>query len=139
MTRFWNSRRRDVAVALYASRPKPRPEFVRALAAEIREVGVARLHTRIVRAAALVALMLIPFVAFGGFGLAVAASKEAVKAVKGNSSSNTPAQSQYGKKCGQSPGTKNTPPGPPSSKPAPGTPPGNPDNNTCPSTAGPKK
>jgi hypothetical protein len=97
-------------------------------------------------AGALTAVMLAAFGSFGGLGYATAsvagaakAAKRAVAAKDGPAVvTRTPAQSQYGKKCGHSPATDVPPRNHGSTKPAPGTPPGNPDNDTCPGTSGPK-
>ena len=134
MKGFW-ARGADIERDLRAARPEPRDEFVRALADDIRAARRRRFaRRRIAVAAAMTAAMISVFGAFGGFGYAASAASQAAKAVTGkNGNGGSPVHSQYGKKCGHSPGTGG------GTKPAPGTPPGNGDNNDCPGNAGPKK
>jgi hypothetical protein len=90
---------------------EPRNDFVSELSGHIREsrVRTTMRSRRFVAALVSSALMLIPFVAFGGVNYAAAAAKNAVQAVakqskanKSNSNKVTPAQDQYrpGKGCG---------------------------------------
>ena len=143
----------DLEAELRAGRPVPSAELVRSI------VGRAENATRTVGggfrvafAGALTAAMLAALAGFGGVGYAAVAVDGAAKAVKKTLSlekspvlahhkpgHTTPAQSQYGKKCGHTPATDTPPRDKGSTKPAPGTPPGNPNNNTCPGTSGPKK
>ena len=134
MKGFWGSGT-DIERELRAARPEPRDAFVTAVADDIRHARRSRFARRRVAVATAIAVgMLSAFGAFGGFGYAASAASKAAKAVAGNNGNGpSPAQSQYGKKCGHTPAT-GTP-----TKPAPGVPPGNPSNNTCPGRSGPKK
>jgi dihydroxyacetone kinase len=120
----FRARGSDFERELRAARPEPRDAFVNAVADDIRATRRRRsARRRIGLASAMAVVMISGFGAFGGFGYAASAASQAAKAVAGKGAV-SPAQSQYGKKCGQA---------------TPGTPPGNPGNNDCPPSSGPKK
>jgi len=102
MTKFWNRRRDDLGSELRANRPEPRPEFVRALAHDVRPTRRASL--RVALAGGLAAAMLASVAAFGGgLGYAASGAAEAVKTVKrlavpARHEQVTAAADQYGKK-----------------------------------------
>ena len=134
MTGFWADGT-EIERELRVARPEPRDAFVISVADEVRAARWRRFaRRRVALASALTIVMVSAFGAFGGFGYAASAASQAAKAVTGsNGNGPSPAQSQYGKKCGHTPATGGA------TKPAPGTPPGNPGNNTCPGNSGPKK
>jgi hypothetical protein len=120
----FRTRGRDLERELRAARSEPGEAFVTAVIDDIRATRRRRFARRRIAVASAMAVMMISgFGAFGGFGYAASAASQAAKAVAGKSAV-SPAQSQYGKKCGHA---------------APGTPPGNPSNNDCPPSSGPKK
>jgi hypothetical protein len=125
----------DIERDLRVARPEPRDAFVTGVVDDIRATRRRRFaRRRVAVATAMTVVMVSAFGAFGGFGYAASAASQAAKAVTGsNGNAASPAQSQYGKKCGQAPATGGA------TKPAAGTPPGNPGNNTCPGNSGPKK
>ena len=123
MKSFW-ARGTEIERELRAARHEPRDAFVTTIADDIRVTRRRRFaRRRIALASAMTAVMLTGFGAFGGFGYAASAASQAARAVTGKGAA-SPAQSQYGKKCGQS---------------SQGTPRGNPENNECPSSSGPKR
>jgi hypothetical protein len=145
--RFRRHRELDLETGLRAARPVPSDELVRSILARTEERSRAsRRGFRLAFAGVLTAVMLAALGSYGGLGYATAGVTGAAKAAKRAVASkeqravvkSSPAQSQYGKKCGHSPATDVPPRNHGSTKPAPGTPPGNPDNDTCPGTSGPK-
>jgi hypothetical protein len=100
MAKFW--KREDLGAELRANRPEARPEFVRALAGEVRPAR--RRSVRVVLAAGLATAMLASVAAFGGgLGYAATGAVEAVKTVKriaapARHDEPTAAADQYGKK-----------------------------------------
>jgi hypothetical protein len=127
---FWNRRQVDLERELRARRPRPRAEFVEALAAEVRSrpAGGSRVG-RIGLAFAMSGLILVVLASFGGIGYASSAVSHAVKkptVVKqvANVSSPSAAQAQYG---------GFTPPNTPPITPPTTTTPSNPSNPSNPS------
>lgn len=131
MTGFFRKRNEGLEDRLRSLRQEPRSDFVRELSGEIRASRVpATMRTkRFAAALVATALMLIPFVAFGGVSYASSAAQQAVQSVAHNDSkakdekaakeekSAKPDENQYspGKKCGHEdplpvPGKKPCPP-----------------------------
>jgi hypothetical protein len=82
----WRRKERGVEEELRASRPEPKPEFLASLAEQVRaESRRPRFgaRPRLALAGALTAGMLAAVGAFGGFGYAATAAKQAVDAVSG--------------------------------------------------------
>jgi hypothetical protein len=110
VSRFW--KRTDLDSERPAYRPRPRAEFARALADDIRTSHRATSpRLRLAFAAGLTLTMLVALAAFGGFGYAANGVKVQAKAVKAvfiwkksprkvNPYAHTPAHNQYrGMKC----------------------------------------
>ena len=147
MERFRKRRESDLEAELRSRRPVPRDELVRSIVADVEESRrTTRSGLRLAFAGALTAAMLVALAGFGGLGYAANSVRSATAVVQKvvkpkpkktvSIASHTPAQSQYGKKCGHTPST-GTGPGT-GTKPSPGVPPGNPNNNTCPGQSGKK-
>jgi hypothetical protein len=123
LTGFFRKRNEGLEDRLRSLRQEPRSDFVRELSGEIRasRVPAAMRTKRFAAALVTTALMVIPFVAFGGVSYASSAAQQAVQSVahndskakdeKGNSGKdekgakdegNKPDEDQYehGKKCG---------------------------------------
>jgi hypothetical protein len=119
----FRARGTEIERELRAARLEPRDAFVRAVADDIRTTRRRRFaRRRIALASAMAVVMASGFGAFGGFGYAASAASHAAKAVTGKGAA-SPAESQYGKKCGH---------------PTSSTPRGNPGNSDCPPSSGPK-
>ncbi len=110
MSRFW--KRTDLDSERPAYRPRPRAEFARALADDVRTSHRATSpRLRLAFAAGLTLAMLVALATFGGFGYAASGVKAPVKVVKSvffakktsrkaNTYADTPAGNQYrGMKC----------------------------------------
>lgn len=84
MTRFrrWRRRPSHLEKELRAARPEPRPEFLAAVAEQVRgERRPLRSRPRLAVAGVLTAAMLAAVGAFGGFGYAASAARQAAEAV----------------------------------------------------------
>ena len=80
MKSIWNGRPLDLEGKLRASRPQPRADFVKALAAEVRTAPRERTRAgRFGLAIALSGLILVVLASFGGIGYASSAASHAVK------------------------------------------------------------
>jgi hypothetical protein len=123
MKSFW-ARGGELERELRMARPEAPEAFVTDVVDDIHAARRRRFaRRRVALASAMTVVMVSGFGAFGGFGYAATAASHAAKAVAGKTNAASPAQTQYGKKCGQ----------------ASSAPPGNPDNNECPPSSGPKK
>lgn len=93
----------DVEAELRKHRPEPRPELLQAVSARVRGAErPVRRSARLALAGALMAALLLPLAAFGGFGYAATGAKSTWKALGGDGTAKrvTAAQNQYaGEKC----------------------------------------
>jgi hypothetical protein len=117
MRNIWSRRQVDLERELRARRPRPRAEFVEALAAEVRSRPAG--HSRVGRiglAFAISGLILVVVASFGGISYASSAVSHAVKKTSAvqhaaNAAAPSAAQAQYGD---YTPPTTTTPSNPPS-------------------------
>lgn len=96
MKSIWNRRPLDLEGELRASRPQPRADFVKALAAEARNAPPERTRAgRFGLAIALSGLILVVLASFGGIGYASSAASHAVKKPSATREVQSAAHSQY--------------------------------------------
>ena len=96
MKSIWNRQPLDLEGELRASRPQPRADFVKALAAEARTAPPERTRAgRFGLAIALSGLILVVLASFGGIGYASSAASHAVKKPSATKEVQSAAHSQY--------------------------------------------
>jgi len=81
VSRFWRRRFR-IGAERPAYHPRPRPDFTRALAEEVRESRAGRRGLRVAFAGGLTVVMLAALAGFGGLGYAANGGRHAANAVK---------------------------------------------------------
>ena len=96
MKSIWNRHPLDLEGELRASRPQPRADFVKALAAEVRTAPPERTRAgRFGLAIALSGLILVVLASFGGIGYASSAASHAVKKPTATTEVQSSAAAQY--------------------------------------------